>query len=152
MLSNKQRRYIDGAINAACLSKMGYKVGAIVVKGAKIVSIGCNNVRETIKNQYMPSCHAEIDALYKYLRYNEDVNKKIDVWVVRVCSGTGVLEIKNSRPCATCVNTLKKYGVRKVWYYYNDKLCCENVKDMSYTYLTRFAMEHCKECMTFNLK
>jgi hypothetical protein len=64
----------------------------------------------------------------------------VDIWVVRIC-GTNTTELHDSRPCTTCVNTLKKYNVRKIWYIFNGKLCCEYLKNMETTYSTRCSIE-----------
>jgi tRNA(Arg) A34 adenosine deaminase TadA len=67
-ISNKNERYLCAAIDEAQKSTMLFKLGAIVCDGSKIMSTGYNNYRSCINRQSIPSCHAEIDALRRYLK------------------------------------------------------------------------------------
>ena len=101
------------------------KIGAVIVSGRKLVSIGSNRWRtHTKQKKYTPyryilaeeaegdigRCHAEMDAIIKAGRndlqgssiyvYREDIN--------------GLLA--NCRPCGACMQAIKESGIKHVHY------------------------------------
>ena len=99
-------------------SSLHYKHSACILKNNKILSIGNNKYFKNIliENEIVKlSIHAEIDALFK--NSNKNV-KGLDILIIRV--GEKSCNLKNSRPCNSCIEKLKEKGIRKV-YYSNDK-------------------------------
>lgn len=62
----------------------------------------------------------------------------MDLWVVRVRKDG---KLGDSRPCWSCISTLKKYGLRRVWYSTSDQtIVCRRVDDIyEDAYVTRTA-------------
>jgi deoxycytidylate deaminase len=56
------------------------------------------------------SIHAEIDALFKL---DNRYIKGLDIFIIRVNEKS---YLKNSRPCNTCIEILKRKGIRKAYY------------------------------------
>lgn len=75
------------------------------------ISYGCNL---TTKFNSLPSKHAEIDALFKIIKYR-NLPRKIDLVVVRL-SKSGI--VGESRPCWYCIKLLIKSGlpIKNVYY------------------------------------
>jgi len=99
-------------------SELHYKHSACILKKGKILTIGKNKYFKNIiiENQSIKlSIHAEIDVLYKHSTKNL---KGLDILIIRI--GENSKELKNSRPCNSCIEKLRERGIRKV-YYSNDK-------------------------------
>ena len=90
-----------------------HKVGAVIVKGDRVLSCGFNSLRfSSIINQ--PTLHAEAHAILKLLkehRLNDLAGSSL--YVTRFTKGgnTGL-----SKPCKNCMELIKSVGVRKVYY------------------------------------
>lgn len=110
-------RQIGAAIGEAKKSAMQFRVGAVVLKGGKILGRGHNTVRSrsgTFKRAMrtpMASMHAEIAALLVTHRKNL---KGSTIVVARISFGE--LCLGNAKPCLHCTKMLKLYGVKKVVY------------------------------------
>lgn len=94
-----------------------FKIGAVLVKSGNAVSFGLNSYYRTnkIATRYFskaptyPSIHAECDVLHKA---GGKAHRGSTIYLVRLTkTGFG-----SSRPCPTCMQMLKDYGVRKVVY------------------------------------
>jgi deoxycytidylate deaminase len=59
------------------------------------------------------ACHAEENVISKYLRKNKHSIKHLHIVVVRVNS---MGEVMMSKPCANCINIMRKHGIKKVTY------------------------------------
>ena len=115
---SKLEMVIDKLKKNALNSALHYKHSACILKNNKILSIGNNKYFKniSIENEIVKlSIHAEIDALFK--NYNKNV-KGLDILIIRV--GDKSCNLKNSRPCNSCIEKLREKGIRKV-YYSNDK-------------------------------
>ena len=113
-------------------SKMNKK-HACCIQDSKDFTICCNSndrsIFTAIYNKPIHGIHAEINCLYTYLKnhklFNKNINyirkktKKIIIYVTKSNYG-------NSKPCQHCINTLKYYGIKKL-YYTDDK--CTIIKD-----------------------
>jgi deoxycytidylate deaminase len=86
------------------------------MKGNKIYSVGFNKYTKEIMygNEYVKvTIHAEIDALFNYYPKNA---KGMDMLIIRIGRS---LDLRNSRPCNSCIDKMNQKGIRKV-YYSND--------------------------------
>lgn len=102
-------------------SSLHYKHSACILKNDKILTIGKNKYFKNIciENETIKlSIHAEVDALFKYYNKNFKNVKGLDILIIRICDKS--CNLKNSRPCNSCIEKLKQKGIRKV-YYSNDK-------------------------------
>ncbi|KAL6056417.1 Ran GTPase activating protein 1 [Balamuthia mandrillaris] len=123
------RRFMALATKEALQSPMKFRHGAVLAKGGRIISKGCNNYRRTIDGSYYLSTHAEMEVLRKVGQtapptkladrsdnsYCNFPSKGADLFVVRV-GRVGLSLHHNSRPCPTCVGWLHRYGVKRVFY------------------------------------
>jgi tRNA(Arg) A34 adenosine deaminase TadA len=91
-------------------------LGAVIVRGGKVLSVGVNSRRQ---NEYVffhgnhpdGTVHAEIDAVFK-------VRRKIDLdgckmYVARVTKNG---DIALAKPCEMCRQVLSRYGIRRVYF------------------------------------
>ena len=113
-LTNKDRRYLNLALNVAMSSSERMKHGAVIVKGGRVLSVGINKFRnhpaiiESDMIKTSCSVHAEIDALRKI----KDA-RGATIYVARV--NKGGLE-RLSRPCDHCYNAIDRAGISKIIY------------------------------------
>lgn len=108
---------IDTLKKTALNSPVHYKHSACLLKNDKILTVGKNKYfkKELINDKLIKfSIHAEIDVLFKH---NTKNLKGLDILIIRV--GDKSFNLKNSRPCNSCIEKLKQRGIRKV-YYSND--------------------------------
>ena len=90
-----------------------YKHAAALISGDIIYSFGANKFIKEVKiNEqiYYKTIHAEINV------FNKLPKKKVrgmDILVIRINKH---FELKNSRPCAQCIDKLHKMGIRRVFY------------------------------------
>lgn len=97
--------------------EMNYLHAAVLVKGGRILSVGINKPSQnSYVRRFGPydhvTLHSELDAILQ-------VRKKIDLtgckmYVARLFKKNGEPAI--SRPCEWCQETLKKFGIKKVYY------------------------------------
>lgn len=118
---------------------------AIVLKG-KILCIGNNQDRSTLKHNQFGSMHAEIDALYKLYKTKPKCSK-FDIWIIRRDKDS----FGHSRPCQFCFKAMSKFPFRKVFYFNNNgELVSKKKNEMKHCvkdYYTKFqtrCMEHHK--------
>jgi dCMP deaminase len=87
-----------------------HQLGAVIVKGNKIISVGFNkNKTHTKSNHAWKRLHAELCAIIKA---KQDLTGS-SIYVYR--------ETKNgnlglSRPCASCMEAIKEAGINKIYY------------------------------------
>jgi hypothetical protein len=92
-----------------------------IFKNGKLMYIGNNHLRNSYNNECVCfSTHAEMDVLHKVLKdhlirsFKEFINlNKYSIVVVRIGRDGN---IKNSRPCNQCLETMCKYRIKKVIY------------------------------------
>jgi deoxycytidylate deaminase len=89
------------------------KHSACLIKGDKIFSIGINKCIKKIHfgdKIAKSTIHAEINAILQAdLRYT----KGMDILIIRVNKSR---KLQNSRPCNSCIDKLRKHGIRKAYY------------------------------------
>jgi tRNA(Arg) A34 adenosine deaminase TadA len=120
-LSNKHDRVISNTFDEALLSPCSSRHGCVAAINGKIIARGPNNYRQHSHDGIMNnpfSCHAEMDVLRKCLqKVSIEKMKKITFYVTRVtCDG----QIKNSAPCADCLQQLQKYNIKRIIYSTDD--------------------------------
>lgn len=110
--------YMSLALSMARKSVSRYRLGAVVVKGRKVVSTGYNQMSKTHPmmqrfnrdTEYLPRIHAEIHSCLGVPA--GDLNGA-DVYVGRIFkNGNPAL----AKPCIICERFLRSVGVDKVYY------------------------------------
>lgn len=100
---------IEIASSQACKSPLGYRHGAVVFKGNKILGAGYNWPKALPGGENRQfSIHSERDAL-KGLR--KDQIRGSDMFCIRVTRGGNY---GLAAPCLGCQKLLKRKGIRKV--------------------------------------
>lgn len=113
--------------------KCKYNMCAILYNKSKIISIGCNKFighsNVLGKKIMLPSRHAEIDVISKFINSNTKYKRqKVNLLVLRLnTNGFG-----NSKPCANCIRFMKSAGVliKKVSYYENNRLITTSLNNL----------------------
>ena len=138
MLSIKDHKFINIAMDECCKSSVLMKHGCVAVMNGKIIAQGHNSYRNRTNDGFINnqgSCHAEISVLrnifhihsnnkyaninflndtnHKNNKNNKNIFKKISLYVVR-CSYD--LIIKNSAPCSECSKIIKLLNIKKIVY------------------------------------
>ena len=111
-----------------------YKHAAALISGNTIHSFGANKFIKEIKINdqiYYKTIHAEI------MVFNKLPKKRVrgmDILVIRINKN---FALKNSRPCAQCIDKLNKMGIRRV-FYSNDEgnIVSELVEKMEKTHIS----------------
>ncbi len=92
-----------------------------IYKNGKVMGLGNNHHRNTYNGECICwSTHAEMDVLFKVLKdkcshpFKDIVNLNDHTIVVIRYGKDGML--KNSRPCNNCLDTIKKYNIKKIIY------------------------------------
>lgn len=117
-MSNYNNRIKSTAIKLARTSQHHEKVGAVIVKGRRVLSLGLNGIKThaAIKTKIDPNSlvdklHAELATI---LKAKTDVTGT-KMYIARICPGkkhgTGM-----SRPCKLCMSFLKKSGIKEIYY------------------------------------
>lgn len=94
-----------------------HRMGAVIVKGGRIISFGHNKLRPS-KELKTETIHAEEDAVLQAIKaggIQSLVSSKI--YVTRFTKGGS---IGLSKPCSRCMALLTSVGVRQVHYTTND--------------------------------
>ncbi len=133
-LQQRFSKPLDDLKAIARSSCVQYKHGACLLKGGKVCAFGKNKYFDRVYEQRKNikfTVHAEIDALMSYPKHEL---KGMDIMIIRV-KGDGTLG--DSRPCNTCIEKLRKAGIRRAYYSTRDGgLNCELVGEMALTYET----------------
>jgi len=108
MVSNKDRRFIAMALKLALGCHRQHRLGAIVVKGGRILGKGFN-VFETRR------C-AEERAL------DDNWRSELEGATLYVARATRVRACGIARPCAKCQNLIRSLGIGKVFFTTDDPL------------------------------
>jgi deoxycytidylate deaminase len=96
-LTNKDHKHIARAKTEALKSLMLMRHGCVVANGNKVVATGYNTYRTRFGDHFINkscSCHAEMDALRKVLRYRTKGNgrsskyhRKVGLYSPKVATG-----------------------------------------------------------------
>jgi deoxycytidylate deaminase len=113
--SKSVMRRFQLAKNVAALSTFDeYRHGAVLIKGGNVISVGCNkpghnHFSSMIKGSPIGP-HAEVVSI---LGMKRSKTMKSDVYVVRI---NKTEELRNSKPCPNCQETLRYVGIKRVFY------------------------------------
>lgn len=97
------------------------RVGAVIVKGNRVLSSGCNGIgftRHLRDRPYPESVHAEqraIVELLKQRRLGDLIGA--DIYISRIGASN---EPRLARPCKYCLNLIRAVGIDKIYYTTND--------------------------------
>ena len=124
----KINNIVNILIKIAQNSTVNQRHSAALIKGDEIYNIGFNKY---CSNAKYSTIHAEIDALFtfKSSKYAKCM-RGMDIIIIRI-NNYSSCKLKISRPCDKCIDTLRKFHIRKV--YYSDEygnIVYENLKDM----------------------
>lgn len=92
------------------------RVGAVVVRGGRVLSVGHNQIRYTkhIKRPYPESLHAEQAAILKLLSKRKLSDLVGSTMFVCRIDRRGIARL--ARPCANCQNLIDAVGIKEVVY------------------------------------
>lgn len=91
-----------------------FKVGAVIVKGNRVLATGFNKIAHCRVNDFKNSRHAEMDAILKLINHKEGLSSLAGstIYVSRITkSGVGL-----ARPCPKCMELIKSVGIREIVY------------------------------------
>lgn len=103
---NRRDRFLRLAEVAAAKSKSPVRVGAILVDGSRVVSIGVNDMTKTHPLYYPANLHAELDAIIA-----APYVSGCDIYIVRLLKNG---RLAPARPCRRCETLLKRYNVKRI--------------------------------------
>ena len=89
-----------------------FKLGAVIVKGKRVLSTGYNRISHCQVNNFKNSRHAEMDAILKLLHTKEGLSSLAGatLYVSRITkTGTGL-----AKPCSKCINLALSVGIKEV--------------------------------------
>jgi len=113
IINKKHQLFLQEAAEIASKSNMQQKHGAVIVYKNKIIASGYNEICDYMNNNF--SIHAEVSAISKMF-YNKKLLELCDIYVVRIAPITFDNYLKNSKPCKSCTNFIKKYNLRNIYY------------------------------------
>ena len=113
MINKKHQLFLQKAGEIALKSNMQQKHGAVIVYKNKILATGYNVRCDYMNENY--SIHAEVSAITK-LFYNKKLLELCDIYVVRIAGTPYENCLKNSKPCKSCTNFIKKHNLRNIYY------------------------------------
>ncbi len=108
---------ISTALKQATKSRHKYKVGAVIIKGGRLLSVGYNSTNKTHpSNQtWENSCHAEEAAILKRIKIQNGLASLVGatIYVSRIsASGRAAM----AKPCIHCEKLIRAVGIKKVVY------------------------------------
>ena len=121
----------------ASKSIIEHKLSAAIIKHNKIIGKPyCNIPKSTSYVNIEGTIHAEINTINNWEKNIIKKKSKINIIVIRInkCN-----ERCNARPCYNCLLTMKKIGIKKIYYSVNKTdIICENIKDMISIQITSY--------------
>lgn len=98
-----------------------HKIGSVIVRGSKIISVGTNNIKTHPKSTHPHfSLHSEMAAV---LLAKQDLHG-CEIYVYRETKD-GIPAI--SRPCAYCFPFIREAGIKEVYYSINGTYKAEEI-------------------------
>ena len=106
------KRCIDLAVKIAEKSTSKFRLGCLIVKKGKIISVGYNSMTKTHpkSKSFGNHLHCEIRAL---LSLSKEESRNASLYVVRIKKDGS---LGTSKPCPTCYEALKVSNVKTVYY------------------------------------
>ena len=103
-----------------------YKLGAVIVKGQRVLSTGFNSISHCSVNNFRNSRHAEMDAILKLMhRHNGLVSLAGSTLYVTRVTQTGRSAM--AKPCKKCMDLIRSVGIREVIYTTDNNVVKERV-------------------------
>ncbi len=92
-----------------------YRLGAVIVKGHRVLSTGHNSITHCSVNNFKNSRHAEMDAIIKLMKTREGLSSLAgsSLYVTRITQ-TGRTAM--ARPCKKCLDLALSVGVKEIIY------------------------------------
>jgi len=113
LINRKHELFLIKAAEIAKNSTMQHKHGAVIVYKNNIIASGFNYYCDYMNSNY--SIHAEVSAISKVF-YNKKLLELCDIYIVRIAPIIYNNCLKNSKPCKSCTNFIKKYNLRNIYY------------------------------------
>ena len=116
IISNKEDRFIQSAVEQAQLSPCLMRHGCVAVRNGRIVGKGFNNYRCKSKDGFIKNCmtcHAEIAALRQVNKRETKRFHRVSLYVVRLDSKN---ELQESAPCMDCMNLIQGLHIKRVYH------------------------------------
>ena len=137
-MTKSERSYLSCAKAISDMSDHKFQIGAVLVKGHKIISSGCNSSDRTDPIQakldsekYGVECpgriHAETDCLLPFIKKRKNLNGAV-LYVYREHKD-GTLAM--SRPCSSCMQLIRQCGIRDIVYYVEGGIAREKLEFMN---------------------
>jgi deoxycytidylate deaminase len=110
---DKNKRYVHLAEKLAEKSTSKFRLGCVIVKKGRVVSVGYNSMEKTHPKSptYGNHLHSEIRALISTSK--EDLYNST-VYVVRIKRDGS---LGSSRPCPVCYEALKLANIKRIYYF-----------------------------------
>jgi deoxycytidylate deaminase len=113
------------AIQIASLSSKKPRVGCVIVRKRKVISVGCNLTKShplqkkltplRFNDEFLDKCkaeqHAEFNAIISVK--NKDLLKGASIFIARLDSKGDTLP---GFPCPACYYLITKYGIKNIFY------------------------------------
>jgi len=94
-------------------SFLKHRVGAVIMKGSRVISTGFNSIRYN-RFSKRPTAHAEAAAITNLLRQGRmDDLCNSDIYVTRFTKSGNV---SCAAPCIHCRELIQAVGIRKIFY------------------------------------
>jgi deoxycytidylate deaminase len=108
---------LNVALKVAKRSTFRHQMGAVIVKGGRVLSCGHNQIRyAAIPRKHPESLHAEAAAILKSTKLRHDLAGS-SIYVARYMpDGSAGL----ARPCEHCMALIRRAGIKKVIWSDND--------------------------------
>lgn len=105
------KRIFDIAMTASKKSTYFHKLGAVIVKKGKILSVGFNKPHKTHprSNTLFKTIHAEFDAI---LQCDERDLKGATIYVLRNAKSG----LHMAKPCSCCMELIRRVGIKRIIY------------------------------------
>jgi len=97
-----------------------YKLGAIIVKGNRVLATGHNSIAHCKLNDFKNSRHAEMDAILHILKNRNGLSLLAGstIYVSRITKGG---ETALAKPCSKCMSLIKSVGIKRIIYTKNSE-------------------------------
>lgn len=102
------------ATKQANKSNYYFRLGAVIVKGHRVLSTGHNKIAHCKVNDFKNSRHAEMDAILKLIKAKDGLSSLAGstLYVSRITkTGTGL-----AKPCKKCMKLALSVGVKAIIY------------------------------------
>lgn len=102
------------ALKLATESPCNYRMGSVLAKGNKVMGRGMNLIKTHPEGSGpFQSVHAELGAIFSFLRLNGKFLKGYQIYVARVSK---IGNIGMARPCQACLTFIKQIGIQDIYY------------------------------------